>query len=474
MPQKNETTILLFTFLITVALLGGGFYFFRDQLMGLLSPNSSQTGSGNISSNQKEAQNSIGNAILIQADITPEKQSGVAAFATGNYQQAITDFQASLKVKPNDPETLIYLNNAKGINQNPIKIAVVVPIGGNLNVAKEMLRGVAQAQNQFNQQGGINRRWLQVEIFNDDNNIDKAQQVAQDIVKQGDILAVVGHNSSDASLVAAAEYQLGKIVMVTPTSDATAVTREASGRGNFIFRTIPSIRFQADALSRYAVKTAKKTKIAVCIDSQAEYSLPLQQDFTSAVFADGGQIVDINCDFSDDKFNANNIISRAISQGADSILLIPSVDRLNAAITLAKANQQRLFLLGSSALYTFQTLKEGQNFVRGMVLAVPWHPNVFKNSFPQAAKQLWGGEVNWRTALAYDATNAIIQGLKQGGVSRDGVQQILSASGFSFAGASGNITFLPSGDRNAPGIVVKIEARSNSKSGTGFDFVPVK
>jgi hypothetical protein len=40
----------------------------------------------------------------------------------------------------------------------------------------------------------------------------------------------------------------------------------------------------------------------------------------------------------------------------------------------------------------------------GMVLAVPWHILGDPNSpFPKAASQLWGGEVSWRTALAYDA-----------------------------------------------------------------------
>jgi branched-chain amino acid transport system substrate-binding protein len=54
---------------------------------------------------------------------------------------------------------LIYLNNAiVNLNPNrpPRRIAVSVPIGSNVNVASEMLRGIAQAQNEINNKDGAN------------------------------------------------------------------------------------------------------------------------------------------------------------------------------------------------------------------------------------------------------------------------------------------------------------------------------
>lgn len=469
MTQKNETPILILALLITAALLGGGFWFFRDKIPGLNNTsNPSQQSQTNTSQGQRS---SLGGTILIGADTTPQKQAGVAAFAQGNYSEAIAQFQASLKTQPNDPETLIYLNNAQVATQNPLKIAVVVPIGGTLNVAKEILRGVAQGQNEVNKQGGINNRGLQVEIFNDDNNPEIAPQVAQELVKDSSILAVVGHNSSDATLAAAPEYQKGGLVMITPTSTAT----EISELGDYIFRTVPSIRFEADTLSRYVVRTAKKTNIAICSDSKAKYSQSFKENFTSAIYADGGKITEVNCDLSAASFNPSAITSQAISNGADGVLLLPSIDRLNLAIEVAKANQQRLALFGGSTLYTIQTIKEGQNTVNGMVLTVPWHSEAFAgNSFPQQARQLWGGDVSWRSALAYDAISAIITGLKQGEITRQGLQQTLSNLKFSSKGATGEIKFLPSGDRNGAVILVKVEANQSSKSGTGFDFVPIK
>jgi branched-chain amino acid transport system substrate-binding protein len=107
-----------------------------------------------------------------------------------------------------------------------------------------------------------------------------------------------------------------------------------------------------------------------------------------------------------------------------------------------------------------------------MVLAVPWHINGDPTSnFPRQSRQLWGGDVNWRTALSYDATQALIAALQRN-PTRNGVQKALISSDFSPTGASGIIRFLPSGDRNAAVILVRIQP--GTTSGTGYDFVPLR
>jgi branched-chain amino acid transport system substrate-binding protein len=464
MSQKNETTVLLLSLLITAALLGAGFWWFTRRsganLDGLVGSDKGQSAAGSLQNRM-----SLGDEILVAADTNPSKQAGVRAFAKGDFATATSQFQSSLQTNRNDPEALIYLNNAKVPQGNGIKIAVSVPIGGNLNVAKEILRGVAQAQDEVNKSGGINGKLMQVEIANDDNNPAIAKQIATEFVKDTSVLAVIGHNSSDASLAAAPEYQKGKLVMISPTSDA----KNLLGIGSYVFRTVPSIRFQADTLSRYAIKTGRKN-IAVCVDSQSQSSQSLKEEFTSAI-ANGGKVAPTNCDLSAPNFNAGAIISQAISQGADGLLLLPSVDRLNQALDVAQANQRRLSLFGSANMYTIGTL-QGQAAVNGMVLAVAWHPNAFPgNPFAGNAVKLWGGQVNWRSATAYDAAEVIITGLKQGNT-RDGLQKALSSPGFSANGATGAVQFSQSGDRNGAAILVQI--KPGQSSNTGFDFVPLQ
>ena len=94
------------------------------------------------------------------------------------------------------------------------------------------------------------------------------------------------------------------------------------------------------------------------------------------------------------------------------------------------------------------------------------------SNFPKQSRELWGADVSWRTASAYDATKAIIAAIQKN-PTRSGVQQVLSSQDFSATGANGTVRFLKSGDRNAPVQLVKIEAKNSSRSNTGFDFVPL-
>ncbi|MCP2731764.1 ABC transporter substrate-binding protein, partial [Limnofasciculus baicalensis] len=166
---------------------------------------------------------SLGDKILLDSVTNSYKEAGIKAVADKNFALAINKFQKSLEITRNDPETLIYLNNAKIGNSKALNIAVSVPIGSNINVAQEILRGVAQAQNEVNQHGGINGMGLKIAIANDDNNPKIGKKLATEFVKNPTILAVVGHNASDVSLAAAEIYQ-GQLVMISPTSFAKTLS----------------------------------------------------------------------------------------------------------------------------------------------------------------------------------------------------------------------------------------------------------
>jgi branched-chain amino acid transport system substrate-binding protein len=393
---------------------------------------------------------SMGEQILIQENTTPDKQQGIEEFANRNYQKASQHFETSLFQQPNDPETLVYLNNAKAGN-NTLKIAVSIPISTNLNVAQEILRGVAQAQDEINRQGGINGQKLQVEIADDRNDPEIAKQVAQDLVQDPQVLAVVGHNTSNASLAAAPIYQKGKLVMVSPTSTANNL----SGMGNYIFRTVPTSKVMAEALADYVANTARKKKMAFCVDSQAPDNVSFKDEFIAAFVRHGGQIAPTVCDLSAPNFNALAALNDAISSGANGLFVSPHIDRLDNAIELAKANRGKLPLFSSPTLYTFKTLETGQQDVEGLILVAPWHPQSDRD-FARIMERRWHGKVSWRTAMAYDATETIIVGLHQGN-SREQLQQTLRNPSFSLQGASGIVKFTPTGDRIARPVIVQVK-----------------
>lgn len=460
LTNLNQKNLLLFLYVVILCVFGPAVYWITNADTHFF--NRAKT-----DSNPVQERISIGDKILVTAHSSLEKQAGVEAFADGNYVDAIEKFKFALTIDRNDPEALIYLNNTIAAKtEDPYVIGVSVPVGGNLNVAQEILRGAAQAQAEINQNGGIGGKLMMVEIANDDNDPKIAQEIATKFVNDKKVLAVVGHNDSDASIAAAPIYQKSGLVMITPTSSAEAL----STMGNYIFRAVPSTRDLAETLAEYTVKTIGKEKIAVCIDSGAEVSVSFKENFTWAVYNLGGKIAPLGCDLAAADFLPTEIPSQAVSQGADALLLAPSVLKAEEALEIVKANDDRLTLLGNHSMTTYKTLKDGQKDASGMILSVPWYSPKLANSFTKNAQELWGGAVNWRSAMAYDATQTVAKAISDNS-DRQKIQQALANPEFSARGASAAVNFMPSGDRNLRGTLVEIQP--GKKSGTGYDFVPL-
>lgn len=465
MSQKNETTVLVLSLATTLTLVIGGIWFGRALIQ---SP--TQTGSktpNSATSNQPVKERiSAGEKLLVTAEVTPEKQAGINAIASQNYTKAVSTLETALKRTPNDPEILIYLNNARIGNQKSDSIAVSVPITSDVNGAKEILRGVAQAQNEVNLTGGIKGIPLKVVIANDDNLPDIAKQVAEAFVKNAEILGVVGHYASDVTLATVNTYQSGELVVISPISTSVKL----SGASHYVFRTVPSDYVAARALADYMLQKLQQKNVAVFFNSQSGYSQSLKSEFVTAVALGGGQVIS-EFDLSSPNFDPASNLNQAIKGGAQVIMLAANTSTLDKALQVAQVNSKKLSLLGGDDVYSPKTLQIGREAAINMVVAIPWHILANpKAEFPKAASKLWGAEVNWRTAMAYDAAKALIAGIERN-PSRKGVQQALSASDFAAEGASGAIRFLPSGDRNQAVQLVKIE--KGSRSSFGYDFVPV-
>ena len=412
---------------------------------------------------------SQGEKALIPQTTTPQKELAIAAFAQGNYDEAASLFSASLKTLPNDPEALIYLNNARIGQINFYTIAVSVPIGSNVNAAQEILRGVAQAQTLINERGGFDNTRLKVQIINDDDNPEIAQQVAESLGRDPEILGVVGHYSSDVTLATAKIYQSARLVTISPISTSVKL----SDISPYLFRTVPSDYIAARSLAEHMLDSLALKNVAVFYNSQSNYSQSLKSEFTAAVSLGGGKITN-TFDLSDANFSAADSISQAMDGGAEVIMLAANTNTLNEALQVVQVNRRRLAILAGDAVYNPKTLQVARESAEDMVLAIPWHIRANPDDmFAQLSQRLWKGEVNWRTAMAYDATMALIAAIDRTPVpTRTNIQKALAEPNFVAVGASNQVMFLPSGDRLKPIELVKIAPSNNSSF--DYNFVPVE
>ncbi|ESA36681.1 amino acid amide abc transporter substrate-binding haat family [Leptolyngbya sp. Heron Island J] len=394
------------------------------------------------------------------------KVQGIAAYAAGDYAVAIANLETALEENRNDPEAFIYLNNARIGNQTAHTLAVIAPIGDTSEIGLEILRGAGQAQYELNQLVGDDGVPIKLLIANDNNDPSIAKSVAAELVNRSEVLGVLGHYSSGVTLAAAPVYNQGQLPMVSAISTSV----ELSGLSPYIFRTVPSDSFAAAALARYMINGLNAQKAVLYYDSNSAYSLSLKSEFTTSVFSDGGEIIN-EYDLAGTAFDADTQIAIALEQGVDVVMLASSTDTLDPSLAVMAAINNEIPLIGGDDLYHPRVLQDGGVDAEGLVVAVPWHVLSDPNSaFVTEAQQIWGGDVSWRSAMAYDAIAALGAALLED-PSREGIRNTLYGADFSADGATGEVHFLPSGDRNRAAQLVQIQA--GERSGLGFDFIPI-
>jgi branched-chain amino acid transport system substrate-binding protein len=473
MNSKNEIPILLSALLITGGALAGGYWWFSNKdtktsstttatTTGATTAATSSNGPVMVSSGDK---NIGGNEGKTTAEFLTAKNAGISALASKNYAQAQNEFKKALALTPNAPETQIYANNAQIGDGKALMIGIAVPMKTDATGALEMLRGIAQAQTEINGSGGINGSMLKVAIADDADDAKVSTEVAETFGKDANILAVVGHFSSGSTLAAAEIYKNQQLVNISPVSSSVKL----SSFSKYNFRTIPSDHVAGRALGEYALKTLKKKKALVFFNSQSAYSVSLKSEFAAAMNLDGGSVLQ-EVDMSAADFNAVNAVTQ--SAGAEVIMMAANTGTLEKAMQVVTANDKKVPLLGGDDVYSPKTLELGKEKAVGLVVAVPWHIDADpKAKFAISSRKFWKADVNWRTALTYDATQSLIVALKTN-PTRSGIQQALSAPGFQAEGSAGQVKYLPSGDRSA-GIQL-VQVAPGNKSKLGFDFVPVK
>ena len=380
---------------------------------------------------------------------------GIQAFKESKYDDAIKNFEDYLQNFSNDPEARIYLNNARAANStNFLKIAACMPIYSskvNRDIrdsnAEQLLRGVAVVQEEINSEVSqvrpIQGKMLFIEICNDRDNEGEAEAVANIIVQQKDISGVIGHYSSNTTLAAGKVYGSNKIVAISPTS--TAIRDKEFNLSPYVFRVDPDNSVFAEKLISHIPPNL--TNIAIFYVEDSTYSQSLRQEFKKQItLGNRIKIVD-ECKISKSGTEMSSCVNNAESKKAQVILALITHDLAREkALTLLKARVN--LILGGSSIYTGSTRYADEK----VVIAIPWRRSNDHNlsHFERESNQLWKTRnVNYLTGMAYDATQAMVQGLRniKGKITREQLYVELKRKGFFANGANVEVEFKDSGDR---------------------------
>jgi ABC-type branched-subunit amino acid transport system substrate-binding protein len=355
-----------------------------------------------------------GEVSVFLSSINFQLEQGVKAFREGDYNRAIKLFQYAVDGDRSDPIAQIFLNNAKARQREkslklaPLKLAVVPSIDYYEAAAKDMLKGVADAQDEFNHKQGSQSPLLEIVIANDENAPEAARKVAQDLVGNSDILGVIGHHSSESTYEAQKIYEKAQIAVISPASSSSAIT------GEQFFRTVGGTKKAATEYTKYIKEKLKISKIIVFYKSDSWYSKALKEDFKREFEINGGEVLKA-IDTNSDSFDIETEVDEATDDNEKkAALIITNVQTNSIAIAINKSNKKipanrKLTLLGAMSLTEVETLEKGGKELDGFTLVRPCFP---KSTYMTKQAQKWNlPELNWRTATSYDATKAFAKAI---------------------------------------------------------------
>jgi ABC-type branched-subunit amino acid transport system substrate-binding protein len=285
-------------------------------------------------------------------------------------------------------------------------------------VAKEILRGVADAQHEFNSQGGYKGRLLEIIIANDENAKTLVKTVAKHLANQKDILGVLGHQASESAGAALESYEKSKLALVSGTSSSSKLNHEDFP--NF-FRTISSTKSAAEIYTQYITEYLSLKKIAIFYAEGSLYSGTLRDDIEKAFQGEKKRIClgDVkNPDSKDCQLDIPRQLALLRKDNYKAAFLISSVKTNSVALAIARYNLQlpkesRLHLIGAMALSETATVEKGGEAVEGMTIVSPCTPS--SAYMTDSAKRWQQKKIQWRTATTYDAAQALIAAIKKSG-----------------------------------------------------------
>jgi len=147
-------------------------------------------------------------------------------------------------------------------------------------------RGIELAAREINNSGGVNGREIKFEYGDDRCNAVDAAFVAQRFASNPDIVAIIGHVCSSATLATGTIYEKAGLTHITPGSTNPAVTTQGWARQ---FRTTPHDGLQGPQMARLAIERLGKSRLGILYGTE-DYAVGLLESMRPAIDELHGEI----------------------------------------------------------------------------------------------------------------------------------------------------------------------------------------
>jgi branched-chain amino acid transport system substrate-binding protein len=290
----------------------------------------------------------------------------------------------------------------------------------------------------------------------DSANDDAAVRSAQALYDDADVVAVVGHLTSGASIAAAQVYGGGSnpVVMISPSASSP----DLSGLSPYVFRLCPSDLAYGAALARFARQRLGAGRAGVIFASN-DYGRGVRKAFAADFERLGGAVVEED-PYIPAILTFEPYLAHMRRTGIDVLVL--AIERSDAEVALHQLHGLGVpwRVVGGDALVGIEAAGALAEGLRLPAAYLPDAPGERNAAFVAAYDRAHPGErPDHRGAAAYDAVQLIARAVQARGTDRRAVRDYIAQVGHrepAQEGVTGMIRFDSAGDAPSKNVMIGV------------------
>lgn len=325
------------------------------------------------------------------------------------------------------------------IQAGTVKVAVMAPLTGNLaNIGEQFKHGVELKAKQINNAGGVNGKKIEIAYFDDKGDPKEAANIAQLIVNDKNIVAVIGSYTSSVCFAATPILDPASLSMVTPSASNPDLTK-----GNkTMFKMWTGFDVYAPMIADLAITELNAKDIAV-IYVYNDWGIGVKDYFVERAKELGGNIVAEEVVYDGDK-DFKTQLTNIKAKNPDTLVILTYYAEGAVIVQQAKALGIDAQYVASGTFVEDQFLEMAGEYAEGMYVVnefVADDPRPSVQEFIKAYQEEFNGELpgNYQ-GNAYDALGAIVHAYENSGETREKVNEGLHNLK-DYQGISGPLTF---------------------------------
>jgi branched-chain amino acid transport system substrate-binding protein len=327
-----------------------------------------------------------------------------------------------------------------------LKIAMLAAMSGDVKTFGEgTKRGVEMAVEEWNAQGGVLGR--QVEIIIGDTKCDaqEAANVANKVINQDKVRYIVGAVCSSASIPISEIANPAGVVQISPPSTNPQVTINEDGSNKeYIFRACFLDPFQGEVDASFAMDELGAQNAAILYDVGNDYVKGLAEYFKASFEELGGDVPVFEA-YTKEDTDFSALLTKVAEADVDVLFLPDYYNKVNVIAKQAKEKGVEAVMLGADGWDSPDLDLEAVDGAYFSNHYSPYDPRPLVQDFVKNFESTHDMTPDFVAVLAYDATNVLLQAIENAGVDDPAaVKDALAA--IEFEGVAGDIKFDESGD----------------------------